>query len=353
MKKYNNEWTVQGNLNETGFEFTDFILNTIKEKLPEYFEFLPFKNAWNFEVFIEDNLYCVRIEDMVGTIPQMGKTISNPTLITTYKNIFASDNYPGFDFCNNLLQENGYKFDLFTYVGKVEGHKLCWQHITQVIVEWLNKIVIPEILKMNTKRVTDAIPIPPSFDVPQLLDNIYVIESETGMKQGTAFHLEGFGLITCDHCVRDESTNEILADLVIFKGNNHSRKFPVKIIKTNQDLDLAYIETSKELLSSGLKLGSSDNLNQLDHIGVAGFPNYNFGDNGIFSPGLIVGFRTFSGIRHILINSPLISGNSGGPAFDKNSKVIGIAVTGADKMSSAHETEKHGLIPIEAINFLK
>ena len=67
----------------------------------------------------------------------------------------------------------------------------------------------------------------------------------------------------------------------------------------------------------------------------------------------ISGFRSYSGLRHILVNSPLIAGNSGGPAFDKNSKVIGIAVTGADKMSTAHETEKHGLIPIEALNYIK
>lgn len=115
---------------------------------------------------------------------------------------------------------------------------------------------------------------------------------------------------------------------------------------------MAILSTDASILKEGLEIGNSDKLKQLSHIGIAGFPNYNFGDNGIFSPGLVVGFRTYSGLRHILINSPLISGNTAGPAFDKDSKVIGVAVTGADRMSNAHKTEKHGLIPIEAINYL-
>lgn len=188
------------------------------------------------------------------------------------------------------------------------------------------------------------------FDTIELFENIYVIESESGMKQGTAFHLKNFGLITCDHCIRDEDRNEIFNDIKIYKGYDFASKFTTKVIKSNSDLDIAVLETPIGLTEkTGLEIGSSTNLQQLQKIGVAGFPNYNFGDNGIFSPGIIVGFRNYSGKRHLLVNCPLISGNSGGPAFDENSKVIGIAVTGADKMSKSHETEKHGIIPIEVI----
>jgi S1-C subfamily serine protease len=188
------------------------------------------------------------------------------------------------------------------------------------------------------------------FDTNKLFENIFVIESESGMKQGTAFYLKNVGIITCDHCIREEETNIILNDLTIYNGNRFNEKIAVKVIKSNVDLDIALIELPdifKE--KSGLEIGSSLGLQQLQKIGVAGFPNYNFGDNGIFSPGLIVGFRNYSGKKHLLVNCPLISGNSGGPAFDTNSKVIGLAVTGADKMSRANETEKHGIIPIEAI----
>ncbi|MCH7396727.1 serine protease [Belliella sp. DSM 107340] len=189
------------------------------------------------------------------------------------------------------------------------------------------------------------------YDTEKLFKNIYVIESESGMKQGTAFHIMDIGIITCDHCIRDGNSNEILEDIKIYRGDNFAQKFPCHVTKSNKDIDLALLKIPEELKGEfGLEIGSSVHLEQLQKINVAGFPNYNFGDNGVFSPGIIVGFRTYSGIRHLLVNSPLISGNSGGPVFDENSKVIGIAVTGADKMSKAHETEKHGVIPIEALS---
>jgi len=353
MTTYSNHWEVKGDLKYCGNEVVTFILETGKKQTPEYFDFFPFLKGWTTEVYVENNFFCIQIKDILSSLPIMGGVISDEKLIADSKNIFSSNQYPNFETCYNIFKDNGYHFGLFTYVGKVEGNKLCWQHINEVIIDWLNKVVILRILELNTKRVTDAIPTPPSYDISKLLENIYVIESEKGMKQGTAFHLKEFGIVTCDHCIRNETTNEIFTDLVIFKGNEHSKKIAIKIIKTNKDMDLTIIETPKEILTEGLVLGSSDNLNQLDHIGVAGFPHYNFGDNGIFLPGLIIGFRTYAGLRHILVNSPLISGNSGGPAFDKDSKVIGIAVTGADRMSKAHETEKHGLIPIEALNYLK
>ena len=48
----------------------------------------------------------------------------------------------------------------------------------------------------------------------------------------------------------------------------------------------------------------------------------------------------------------IIRGNSGGPALNIHNRVIGIAVTGADRRETASETEDHGVIPIEAIKHL-
>jgi len=104
--------------------------------------------------------------------------------------------------------------------------------------------------------------------------------------------------------------------------------------------------------SSGLEIGDSDTIQLNDHIAVAGFPNHNYGDTGIFSPGLIIGFRTVSSIRRFLTNIPLIAGNSGGPIISSKNKVIGVAVTGADKMENAGITENHGIIPINALRVL-
>jgi S1-C subfamily serine protease len=63
----------------------------------------------------------------------------------------------------------------------------------------------------------------------------------------------------------------------------------------------------------------------------------------------VTGFRMRSGIRRILVDAHIISGNSGGPVLDKDNRVIGIAVTGADNERDAPDTENHGVIPIDAL----
>lgn len=268
------------------------------------------------------------------------------------KKVYLQNPFPTFGQSFEILKNEGYAFDLFTYVGEKNETKLCWPHITENIIDWLNNIVVPKVLEMNTKRVKDAIPTPPTYDTTTILDNIYVIESESGMLQGTAFHLKGVGIITCDHCIRDESTGKLLEDLKLFRGKDFVNKFDPIVERYNSTIDVAILKADKRFLSEGLEIGSTDNLKQMEHIAVAGFPNYNIGDNGIFCPGLIVGFRTYSSIRHVLVNTPLISGNSGGPAINGENKVIGIAVTGAEKMSQANQTEKHGLIPVDVIGLL-
>jgi len=82
------------------------------------------------------------------------------------------------------------------------------------------------------------------------------------------------------------------------------------------------------------------------------FSSYRKGDSGILSPGLIIDYRMVSGIRRLLVNTPIITGNSGGPVLNSKSEVIGIAVTGSDRIEDAGETENHGVVPIDTLSFL-
>ncbi len=351
MTNYTQEWDLEGNLNTSGVYIVRYIEQSFKDYFPQYSEFHPFNSGYSSNAYFEEDFFCLEIKEIISHMPHAG-TLKDQILIADCKEIFKRNKFPEFVDVLSGLEKHKIDHSKFVYIGQLNGNKLSWLHIQQQVVSFLNECVVPRILALNIKRVNDAIPTPPSYDTTTILNNTYVLESENGMSQGSAFHVKGVGIITCDHCIRDENSGKIFDDLVLFRGNDHGKKFPVEVLKFNKDLDVAILKVDSDVLSEGLEIGNSDKLNQMDHIAVAGFPNYNYGDNGIFSPGLIVGFRTYSGIRHLLVNSPLISGNSGGPAIDKENKVIGIAVTGADKMSNAHLTEKHGIIPIDVINLI-
>jgi len=193
-----------------------------------------------------------------------------------------------------------------------------------------------------------------SYEIQKLFKDIYIIESESAMLQGTAFYLDGVGLITCYHCVTDRDKEKYADDLVIFHSTNLGKKYPVDVVKANAVVDLAIIRLreEKQLTASGLVKGDSDAIKYLDPVAVAGFPNYNFGDTGYFTTGQVTGFRAVSGITHVLVSNNLVEGNSGGPAFDEHGQVIGVVVTGSESFQNAVQTEKHGIIPINVLQFL-
>lgn len=204
----------------------------------------------------------------------------------------------------------------------------------------------------------DLISLEPSkvtYDIPAVLDNVYVIESEQGYVQGPAFYLNGIGFVTCAHCVLHRDTGQIRTDLVIFRGRDLNTKVSISVIRHNRHMDIALLEipaVSTSILGEGMTKGNSDELDYQQDIVEAGFPNYNFGDTGYFTVRRVTGFRTISGVNHVLVGNSLVEGNSGGPASNAGGEVFGIAATGAEHFRDAHRTEWHGVTPINKLAFL-
>ena len=213
------------------------------------------------------------------------------------------------------------------YLGMVRGKT---DPIYIKYCKWLNKIE-PGIIKY-----TDHMQI--------IRDSLWVLESESKSLQGTGFELEGVGLVTCDHVVMD--------DTVAYKSDNMSKKYKVKVIARESNIDIAVLELDGTTLVNNLDKANSK-LGQDDKIILAGFPNHNYGDTGIIKQGMVVGFRKIAGIERYLIDASIIAGNSGGPVLNKENQVIGVAATGADREESADDTEYHSVIPIEALKHIK
>jgi S1-C subfamily serine protease len=179
-----------------------------------------------------------------------------------------------------------------------------------------------------------------------ILSEVFVLEAETdqNMTQGTCFNLTGVGLVTCDHVLG------LGQDLVAFHPSQPTKKHPVEVLSRNDVIDLARIRVPDLEVGDGLPHGSADDLQMADKILVAGYPNYRLGDTGTVTPGSITGFRMVSSIRRMLVDTPIIAGASGGPVLDDEGQVIGVAVTGADRMENAGNTENHGVVPIDALD---
>ena len=111
------------------------------------------------------------------------------------------------------------------------------------------------------------------------------------MSQGTAFYLNGTGFVSCQHVLGPKT--------VAFHSDDITTKYPVTVIAQNETVDVAILSIDYAQVH-GLSVGSADNLKVMDHVAVAGFPNYRYGDTGVIIPGLVVGFRPVSGIRRIL-----------------------------------------------------
>lgn len=242
------------------------------------------------------------------------------------------------------LGSNWLDVDRFTYVGPYQDNRVSWQDIEQHLLWWLNNVVVPSVLERNRLRVLRAIPQPPNYDLKLLADSVWVLECELDCRQGTAFALEGSGLVSCAHVLGTGTK--------AFRFDRPSEKYPVTVLARHDVVDLAILSIPCEL-SVQMKRGDPTQTKQMDHILVVGHPNYRYGDSPLVVPGLVVGFRNKSGIRRFLTNAAIVAGGSGGPVVNRLGQVIGVAVTGADRFDKLAETEDLGVVPIDALDLLE
>jgi len=93
------------------------------------------------------------------------------------------------------------------------------------------------------------------------------------------------------------------------------------------------------------KLGSSGQVRTGDELVVLGFPQWIEDQTLQVTRTRVTGRRPFLGLDHIVVATPIIPGNSGGPVLNGRGEVVGVAARGSSHHSPENES---AVIPIEA-----
>lgn len=318
------------------------MVSTIKEQFPEFYIYFPFERQPLGEVYIDERRVVARVKwDCAGRALSVGSfSIKDIEKIKAFnEDIFSY----GYAELKDALGAEWIGREVYTYISHHAGGGISFDRYDNLRISWLNDILTP-ISEENRTRVLRAIPMQPQYEIEPLSKTLWVLEGDESMTQGSGFAIGAREIVTCSHCVFD--------DTMLFQHNNFNVKYKIENITRNEDIDIAILDIGIEL-EHFLAIGNPDEAQLMDHILILGHPNYRKGDTVIAQPGLITGFRTISAIRRILTNAHIVAGCSGGAALDAQGNALGIAVTGTDSEANSDQTEAHGIIPINAIKFIK
>lgn len=319
-----------------------YAVDIVKEQIRDLYIYFPFERQPFGEIYIDEKHVVARINwEVPGRMLSFGAFSENDTkIIEGFDDALYTKNYSEL---KEILGPDWYGREIYTYMTDHVNGGTSSTRFSELLVAWLNDI-LTNISEENKTRILRAIPAQPQYDIEPLLKPLWVLESETDMSQGTGFAISGNRIVTCSHCVFD--------DTVFFKHDDPTTTYTAKNILRNAIIDIASVDIGIELRDF-FNIGTPDEVKTMDHVLILGHPNYQIGDTVNIQPGLISGFSMSSGIRRMLTNAHIVAGCSGGPALDAHGKVFGVATTGAKNEADAHKTEDHGIVPINAIDLLE
>ncbi|MGD9609848.1 MAG: trypsin-like peptidase domain-containing protein [Desulfovibrionaceae bacterium] len=156
---------------------------------------------------------------------------------------------------------------------------------------------------------------------------LWIIEclSDDSCEQGTGFLVEGIGLVTCAHVLKDGS--------YAYRYNKTTEHYSLCVVAVDENRDLAILKFNDidTINMYKFRIRSNENINIGDNVILAGFPEYAPGATPAIENTTITAFRPRHGVQKIQISATIFHGNSGGPLLDKNLRVVGIADRGAEE----------------------
>lgn len=179
----------------------------------------------------------------------------------------------------------------------------------------------------------------------------YSIEGSPGSffyEQGTAFFLQGIGIITNAHLFLELKEVFKYYQNIVFEEysitihnsrySSQQLKAKIKVLDFSKDIAILEVENNS-MLEKGYQY--SENITKEMPITLLGYPEYKNNTELRMEKGKILGERyTLDGFLRMEITSSIYGGNSGGPIVNQMNEVIAVAVKG---------TTTDGRVPNEVI----
>lgn len=172
-------------------------------------------------------------------------------------------------------------------------------------------------LALRYNRCFAKVPIKVAPTRDEVIDRaVWVVEHPK--RQGTAFFLEGVGLVTAAHCVKGRKT------VTVFHPSKHTNTFKATVRMRHEHRDLAILDHPIPATDYFELKGSTLAPKKGGAVTALGYPKWGPVDRLNDRPGVITLVTTKSGVRLIEVDQTLTQGMSGGPVIDAQDGVIGI-----------------------------
>jgi hypothetical protein len=161
-----------------------------------------------------------------------------------------------------------------------------------------------------------------------------LVECRNPKSYGSAFCIHSSGLFITNAHVIDKGKEGI--SIILNPGSKTQKVVAAKIVRTDKDQDLALVQIAEQKDLATLKLGSIEDLNELQEVIAIGFPfgTALAGDSKDYpavsvNVGSVTSLRKKEGeLQRIQLDAALNPGNSGGPVLDNKGQVVGVVVSG-------------------------
>lgn len=200
-----------------------------------------------------------------------------------------------------------------------------------------------------TLSLEPKIKLPPSADLALHASRVtYVIESSKAMNQGSAFLYRGF-IVSASHCI-EEDYKDTYALTQVHSGNEN---LTLSFIDRDEYADISILKLKYDPCEPlpPIKGNPNPKYDVGETVYVSGFPQYAPGNSVSFIEMKISGSYNRISRYYKQVDKPIIVGTSGGPVFDSEGSLVGIATHGSESPDKVHHY-KSGFAPLEFIDEL-